>query len=131
MKRILIITLLACLFTAASAQKPTLHKALASRHAETVRGNNPNIKVAKPTADMEAKKPEKVRGGCDITFNNKTGFYIDIYVDGTYKSTLGPYESTDVNYTSSYSSVYCITVGGKYDWSAAGECESHIYFDLY
>jgi hypothetical protein len=131
MKRILIIGLLGCLFTAAFAQKAELHKALASRHAQKVRGNNPYIKVAKPTKDIESPKPDKMRGGCDITFNNQTGYYIDIYVDGNYKSTLAPWESTDVSYTSGYSSVYCITTGGQYDWTASGQCESHYYYDLY
>lgn len=92
---------------------------------------NPNIKSDAPTTDIAAKKPTKTRGTyCTVYLTNYTGYYVKVYLDGYYKGTLGPYESGEVTAYSGYKTVYCITTGGTYDWSAAGDCDGSYYFNL-
>jgi hypothetical protein len=133
MKRLLIILLLTIFtgsFTATFAQSPAIHKSIASKRMdEAKKAKNPNIRTAKPTTDTEVKK-ETVRGGCDVTFSNKTGYFVDVYLDGNFKCTIGPWESADVSNSSGYSTVYCMTIGGKYDWTMAGDCSFHYYYEL-
>lgn len=111
--------MLAVTVTFAQAKK-TL--GVAKKKVENVRGSNPNIKVDAPATDVELAKPSKERGSCTVAFTNNTGYYVKIYVDGSYKGTLSPYESGSVTVYSGYTTIYCITTGGTYDWSAAGDC---------
>jgi succinyl-CoA synthetase beta subunit len=68
----------------ASAQKKVDVK---STVAVKTRGANPNIKMDAPTTD--AKPVAKARGAaCTVKFDNYTGLYIKVYVDGYYKGTL-------------------------------------------
>jgi len=61
---------------------------------EKSRGENPNIKQARPTSDIAAPKPDKSRGEiCTIGFENFTGYSIDVYVDGIYRGTMAPWEA--------------------------------------
>jgi hypothetical protein len=94
------------------------------------RGANPKIKMDEPNSDKEMAKPSATRGSCAIAFSNSTGYYVKIYVDGNYKGTLGPYESGTVTVYSGYTTIYCITTGGTYDWSAAGNCEGSYTYNL-
>ena len=71
-------------------------KGEASRGGEA----DPNIKTGKETNDPDAQidaPPSKggatTRGGgyCEVQFDNRTRWYIKLYVDGTYRGTLSPY----------------------------------------
>jgi len=65
-----------------------------SKSVDANRGENPNIKTGPPTED---KAEEKSRAAlCSIFFDNYTGLYINIYVDGNYKGQLSPYGSGTV-----------------------------------
>jgi hypothetical protein len=68
----------------------------------TSRGGDtdPNIKsdsqVNDPNAQIEAppsKGGPRPRGGgsCEVRLDNRTRYYIKIYVDGRYRGTIGPY----------------------------------------
>lgn len=69
---------------------------------EAARGGeaDPNIKEGKETNDPNAQidaPPKKggatTRGGgyCEVQFDNRTKWYIKVYVDGIYRGTLSPY----------------------------------------
>ena len=66
----------------------------------TTRGEDPNIKSEKETNDpnSELAAPQqkggaKTRGGgaCQVRFDNRTRWFVKLYVDGTYRGTISPY----------------------------------------
>ncbi|MDD5571961.1 MAG: hypothetical protein PHD97_12495 [Bacteroidales bacterium] len=103
-----------------------------SAKVEKSRGENPNIKQGRPTTDTPVAQPEKTRGdNCILGFDNYTGYYIDVYVDGIYRGTLDPWESENrVTLSAGYKTIYCVTTGGTYEWKNSGNCESYFYFKL-
>ena len=100
---------------------------------EKSRGENPNIKSQVPTTDDNPMpKPEKERGSlCMIDFNNYTGYYVEIYVNGYYMGTVAPWGAYAVDAYAGYTTIYCITSGGTYEWSAAGNCDYYFDYNLY
>jgi hypothetical protein len=100
---------------------------------EKTRGENPNIEFPVPTTDDNPEpKPEKERGAyCGIDFENYTGYYIDIYVNGYYKGTLGPWANGSVTVYSGYTTIYCITTGGTLEWYDSGGCDYYFTYKLY
>lgn len=123
----LVIALLAFTVTNAQGKKEI---PVAKQKVEATRGENAKIKSDVPSTDVEAPKPSKTRGSCTVAFTNNTGYYVKIYIDGNYKGTLSPYESGSVTVYSGYTTIYCITTGGTYDWSAAGNCEGTYTYNL-
>lgn len=66
----------------------------------TTRGEDPNIKSDKetndPNSEMAAPQQKggaKTRGGgaCQVRFDNRTRWFVKLYVDGTYRGTISPY----------------------------------------
>lgn len=84
-------------------QKPKQEKVIelkATKSTTRGEGADPNIKSDKQTNDpkSEMAAPEKkggakTRGGilCEVRFDNRTKWFIKLYVDGTYRGTLSPY----------------------------------------
>lgn len=134
MKRILFIITTLCLLAGSfttMAQPPKKQKVMVARHVDEARkAKNPNIKSEAPAADAEMAKPSLTRGSCTVTFTNSTGYYVKVYVDGNYKGTIAPYDNGNVTVYSGYTTVYCITTGGTYDWSAQGDCSGTYVFDI-
>jgi len=100
---------------------------------EKARGENPNIISGVPTDDESPMpEPEKERGSlCMIDFNNYTGYYVEIYVNGYYMGTVAPWGYYPVDAYAGYTTIYCITSGGTFEWSAAGNCDYYFNYDLY
>ncbi|HEY9678751.1 MAG TPA: hypothetical protein V6C76_12130 [Drouetiella sp.] len=75
-------------------------------------GKDSNIKIEKATNSASKPKadPSKARSGWgSFRVYNKTGFYMDVYEDGTYVGTLAPWSySTWVAFGST--TVYCKVV---------------------
>jgi hypothetical protein len=97
------------------------------------RGGNTNIKtdLNLNAKDVAVPKPADDRGDfCSITFDNWTGYSVKVYVDGDYKLWLSPWSEGSVTVFAGYTTAYCITSGGTYEWSANGDCDSHFYFKL-
>lgn len=87
----------------AKSKKAVIEKAQKSRGG----GQDENIKSDKETNDPNAIPPappnkggEKSRGvgACAVFVDNSTGYYIRIYVDGTYRGTISPW-GDDYTYT--------------------------------
>lgn len=82
-------------------------------HAEKGRGgaSDENIKQdrqpndsSKPAPAPPNKGGERSKGqsSCMVVVDNRTGFYVDIYVDGTFRGTVGPWGDS-----------YCYTGAGS------------------
>jgi hypothetical protein len=128
MKKLIFLVLMAFLVAQVGfAQKAQVVKEVKAAKVEKSRGANPNIKMGAPTVD---KAKEKQRGDCAIKFDNWTGFVVDVYVDGDYQGTVGAWGSGWVTVGEGYTTIYCITRGGTYEWSAAGNCEGDYLFKL-
>ncbi len=120
-----------CMLLAFSASSYAQPKKTVKKTATAVsanRGANPNIKGEAPTTDT---KVAKSRGTCSIYFSNYTGFYVKVYVDGYYKGTMSPYGYMSVYVGDGYTTYYCITAGGTYEWSGDGDCRSAYSVSLY
>lgn len=96
---------------------------------ESTRGDNPNIKGGRPTEDKEEAKDRAA--ACDIYFSNYTGYYVDVYVAGYYRGTMSPYGYLTVYTSLSSPAIYCITSGGKYEWSFTHDCSANPTQKLY
>jgi uncharacterized protein (UPF0333 family) len=100
--------------------------AVAGKAVAKSRGANPNIKMDAPTVDKPVAKNRSAT--CAITFDNWTGLYIKIYVDGNYKGTVDAWGKGTVSVGDGYTTVYCVSVGGTREWTAAGDCrEAYTY----
>lgn len=65
-----------------------------------------NKKGPQPTAPR--RKGGKTRGGegCEVRLDNSTGWIIKIYVDGTYRGSMGAYDDSTVNVGAGLTRVY-------------------------
>lgn len=117
----------------ASAQtKPATKVTVTGKTVAKSRGSNPNIKHDEPTVDKPVPEPAKSRGAaaCSVHFDNRTGLYIKIYVDGDFKGTLEPWGDGYVTVGSGYTTIYCISTGGSREWSASGDCRTSYDYTL-
>jgi ABC-type phosphate/phosphonate transport system substrate-binding protein len=122
------IALFAVAFSAtnASAQKKVDVKSTA---AVKIRGANPNIKV--DASNSDAKPVAKARGAaCTVKFDNYTGLYIKVYVDGYYKGTLDAWGAGTVTVAGGYTKIYCVSAGGTREWNASGDCQGGYTYSL-
>lgn len=85
------------------------------------------------TTDDEIKSSSTKRGYCDCTVkvDNFTSADIKVYVDGNFKGILSAYqESYRLCAYSGYTTVYCVSTGGSYEWTFKGSCHSDYYLKL-
>lgn len=109
------------------AQKKQTVKEVKASKVEKSRGTNPNIKSGAPATD---KAVEKQRGNCNIYFDNYTGYVVNVYVDGYFKGTVDAWGGGWVTVGSGYTTVYCQTTGGTYEWAATGDCSEEYRMKL-
>jgi len=126
MKRILLaaFTLIALTFasTDASAQKTTKKKEKVSLQASST----PSAEVAalKRPDNVKGKPAAKKRGDVygsnysDIIVDNWTGYYLDVYVDGTYRGSISPYGDKTTWAVPGRTTIYVKAVfsDGSYYW---------------
>lgn len=119
-------------FTTTQAQtKPRKDVTVEGKAVAKTRGSNPNIKTDEPTVDKPVPRPAATRGAlCKVHFDNYTGLYIKIYVDGNFKGTLAPWDDGWVTVGSGYTRIYCVSTGGTREWSASGDCREEYYYKL-
>lgn len=60
--------------------------------------------------------------GCDVVFDNYTGYWINIYVDSVFKGTLEPYAQGTLWVNPGSKSWYAETTGGTYYWKGNQNC---------
>lgn len=104
--------------------KATKNVVLKGNEVTKERGDNSKIITPCPTTDNPVAKPDKQRGGdpCAVYFDNYTGYYVEIYIDGNYQGTMAPWSDLTRVVEGGYTTIYCITTGRTRDWSAAGSC---------
>jgi len=124
---LVVFSLLMIFSSAATAQKK-INVKLESSAVDANRGTNPKIKGEAPATDVVASK---ARGTCSVYFDNYSGLYVKVYVDGYYSGTLSPYGSFIVNVADGYTEIYCISTGGTRDWAATGNCTGKYIYSLY
>lgn len=82
-------------------------------HAEKGRGGGTDENIKNDTRTNDPSKPapappdkggERAKGqsSCAVVVDNRTGFYVDIYVDGSFRGTVGP-----------WGDAYCYTGAGS------------------
>lgn len=83
-----------------------------------------------PTTDILMQEPEQTRGAvCCMQFENKTGFFVDIWFDNKYQGRISPWQSTfALCGTEGFKTFYAQTTGKSLDWSGNYECEGYIGF---
>lgn len=101
------------------------------------RSLNPNIKIAIPENDKNPMPATKKKGSdaskgneCEIIFDNYTGYYIEVYVDGIYKGTVGEWGTLYVTVRGGYTKIYALTTGATKEWKAEGNCEGNYIWKL-
>ena len=90
------------------------------------------IKNGIPTTDVIVAEPTNRGAGsyCYLTFDNYTGYSINVYVDGNYKGWIEPWGKGDVTVYGGWTSWYCESSGGGYYWENSGDCFSDWYVNL-
>lgn len=81
-----------------------------------------------PTTDVEAPKPDVSRSACCLNFDNYTGYILHVWVDGSYKGSVGPWRDAGVCVAPGPTTWYVRTAGETYSWSGSGDCRS--YYNL-
>ena len=102
------------------------------------RSTNPNIKINAPDNDKNplpasSKKNSKKTNNakeCEIIFDNYTGYFIEVYIDGIYRGTVGEWGTLYVTVKGGYTKVYAITTGGTKEWKADGNCDGNYVWKL-
>lgn len=136
MKKHLFMLLIAVLsFGVANAQsgakKEHVIKDVKATKMAGARGKD-KIKTDVPTTDVAAPKPAE-RGSvseCHLTFDNYTGYWIKIYVDGNFKGYVEPWGTGEVWVYGGWTSWYAESAGGTYYWENSGDCYSDWWVNL-
>src|ERR1044071_9140071 len=126
MKKHLFMLLIAVLsFGVANAQngkkEHVIKDVKATKMVAGTRGSK--VKTDVPTTDVAAPAPTN-RGtadDCHLTFDNYTGYWIKIYVDGNYKGMVEPWGTGEVWVFGGWTSWYCETAGGTFYWENSGD----------
>jgi hypothetical protein len=128
---LLALLLLFCPTGAFAQTTPGLPKKTVEVKAKAVvksRGANPNIKQEMPTTDTPRAKSRGAK--CKAHFDNQTPYFVKIYVDGIFAGVVGPESKLELSVDSTYKTIYCITPGSSYEWSAEGGGNSEFTFKL-
>lgn len=114
--------------TEASAQKAPTKKVAVYGKKSTSDGS-----MSAPTTDEPRAKKDKKRGSCYVWFDNYTGYYVDIWVEGYYQGRLSPYATSvriDVWTPGNWTKWTARTAGGTYSWSNDSYCNDSRQFTI-
>ena len=135
MKKLLTLVVLTLMvsFSSFSQEKEKKAVNLVAVKVTKTRGANANIKT---DMDLKAKdvavpKPAGDRGDfCSVRFDNWTGFDIKVYVDGDFYGYVSAWSDGTVTVLAGFTTIYCISAGGTFEWSAEGNCDSSYTYKL-
>lgn len=82
------------------------------------RGSNPNIVTPKPKDDVQVAKQRGPHNPnlCTVWLDNRTGYSVDIYIDGVFNGTLGPYADSYTLAIPGKTRFYGCSIGGTQEW---------------
>jgi len=79
-----------------------------------------------PQTDELMAEPERTRGAitnCLMTFENMTGYFVDVWYDNVYQGRISPWqEGTTLGLGSNYKTFTAQTVGKTLEWTGNIEC---------
>lgn len=134
-KKIFMLLVAALSFGVANAQdggkKEHVIKDVKATKMAGARGKD-KIKNDVPTTDVAAPKAAE-RGSaseCHLTFDNYTGYWVKVYVDGNFKGYVEPWKTGEVYVYGGWTSWYCETAGGTLYWENSGDCYSDWWVNL-
>ena len=135
MKNITLISIVTLLFFSLGISESIAQqrKNVYKQEVMQARGDNPEL-IDKDICDMPDVEHEDLstsRGAwCKVNFNNHTGYYVNIWIDGYYKGTIAPHGDGYVDLASGWTKFYCETTGGDWFWEDSGSCDGYENFDL-
>ena len=113
-------------------------KEIKSKDVVKTRNYNPHIQSMVPKTDNNPQPAPIKKGGkkeegisdVEIIIDNFTGYYIDVYIDGTYKGTIGEWGTLNLSVKKPYKKLYCVTSGGTKDWLVTGDFDDNYTWKL-
>ncbi len=76
------------------------------------------------------ERPVLSRGGCVVKIDNWTGYYVDVWVNKTYKGRMNPWENSQLILNEGFDEIYCKTMGESYQWKSGGECNEQFVLQV-
>ena len=70
----------------------------------------------KPAAEDKSRGDVYGSSYCDVTIDNWTGYSIDIYIDGSYRGTIAPYDKRVTWAIPGTTKLYAESTGTTYYW---------------
>lgn len=67
---------------------------------------------------------------CSLGFENATGYYVDVWIDKSYKGRMTPWKRMQLKLASKNFEIYFRTSGGTYQWYSKGDCESAFVLEV-
>jgi hypothetical protein len=120
MKKVFFVLLIACIsgFSFGQATKDVVGQAFDK--------NGVGAKLVIPSKDVVAVKPDPARAQCCLNFDNYTGYWLQVWVDGTYRGNVAPWDEGGICVSEGWTTYYVRTTGSTYEWSGQGECRASI-----
>lgn len=122
-----VLTLAMLVLTINYASAQTKGQDVIGQKVEASRGA---VKHERPTKDVVAPKVNTRGPVCCLGFDNYTGYYLDVWVDNTYRGRVAPYEFDDLCVEGGFTSWYAETSGGTYYWDGSGDCQGSFNIKL-
>ncbi|MBO4875856.1 MAG: hypothetical protein J5542_11190 [Bacteroidales bacterium] len=67
---------------------------------------------------------------CSLSFENATGYYVDVWIDKSYKGRITPWKRMALKIISKDSEVYFRTSGGTFQWYSKADCDSAFVLEV-
>lgn len=122
---------LGALYAQGDQKKEHVVKDVVATKIQGERGKD-KIKSDVPTTDVAAPTNDGCGGcyDCMLVFDNYTGYWINVYVDGVFKGIIEPYGTGNVRVVADWTSWYCETAGSTLSWEDKGDCSAEWWIKL-
>ncbi len=90
--------------------------------------NKENYKI--PHMEEYVQQMPKDADMCSVSFENATGYYVDVWIDKTYKGRITPWKRMSLKLASKTYETYFRTSGGTIQWFSNGDCESTFVLEV-
>ena len=128
MKKLTLILALATIFVAGTItstvaqtkQKKTIETVAKEKKAgekiiDITKAKGTNVQ-GQPATEDKSKGDVYGADYCDVTIDNWTGYYLDIYIDGSYRGTVAPYDKRVTWAIPGSTKLYAEAQGTTYYW---------------
>ena len=112
MKKVILAFLIALLAITSSLAQGRVFNAV---KASEVRGGCETCIL--PSKFTPVPKPPADQPFCCLTIINNTGYYAEIYLDGTYQGTVGPWSQSEACTTEGWEKIFIRTPNDEYVWT--------------